>query len=388
MSERAASLPAYAVARIAEVKRRLLAEGRDVIDLGAGDADFPPPDVAVRTLAEAAAKPAMSRYPHQVGLMAFREAAASYMQRRFGVTLDPASEILPLIGSKEALAHLALAVLDPGDVCVVPEPGYPCYMGGATLANADIEIYPLRPRTDFLVELSELPAARAAKARLVYLNYPNNPTAAVAPRDYLARTVAYCRQHEMVLAFDNPYCDVTFDGYCAPSVLEVPGAREVALEFHSLSKSFGMTGWRVGWAAGSAELIAALSKVKTYVDTGVFLAIQQAAAAVLHEAEPLIADLCERFRVRRDAAVAALRQAGFAVDVPKATMYLWIPVPEGTTSAEFATRALETEAVAVLPGSALGLGGEGFFRIALTVEAGRLREAAGRLASVVGWVGA
>lgn len=380
LSAAARELPAYAVGRIAAVKRRLLAEGRDVIDLGAGDADFPPPAVAVDALAEAARDPRMSRYPFQVGLVAFREAAARYMARRFGVTLDPMTEILPLIGSKEGLAHLPLAVCNPGDVCVVPEPGYPAYTGGAIFARCEREIMPLRPEHDFLVELDALPAARLERTGLVFLNYPNNPTAAIAPREYLERTVETCRRRGIVLAYDNPYCEITFDGYTAPSLLELDGARELALEFHSLSKSFSMTGWRIGWAAGHADLVAALAQVKSYIDTGPFLAVQHAAAVTLDQSETLLPDIRRRFAERRDAAVAAFRQAGFTVPMPRATMYLWIPLPEGVPSFEFAERALEDEALALLAGATFGPGGEGYFRVALTQEPARLREAAARAA--------
>lgn len=383
LSDKARRLPTYAVGRIAEVKRRLAAEGRDVIDLGAGDADFAPPEIAVETLADAARDPKMSRYPFQVGLIDFRRAAAAYMKRRFDVEVDPVTELLPLVGSKEGLAHLPLAVLNPGDVCVVPEPGYAAYLGGAILSGADPEIYPLEPEKHFLVELSDLAADRLARTRLVFLNYPNNPTAAVAPREYLERTVAFCRKHNILIAYDNPYCDVTFDGYVAPSIFEIPGARDVAIEFHSLSKSFSMTGWRVAWVAGRKDVIAALQKVKGYVDTGVFLAIQKAAAAVLDHAEETIPEMQRQFRERRDAAVTAFGDAGFEVTVPQATMYLWIPLPVGVSSGEFAERALEDEALAVLAGSSFGPGGEGFIRVALTLPPDRLREAAARAARVL-----
>jgi LL-diaminopimelate aminotransferase len=377
-SSRLARLPAYAINELAAAKKRLLAAGRDVIDLSAGDADLPPPEIAVEVLAKAAAEPAMSRYAFQIGLIEFREAAAGYMKRRFGVDVDPMTELLPLIGSKNGLAHLPLAVLDAGDVCVVPEPGYPAYMG-AVLADADVELYPLRAERDFLVELDDLPAERLAATRLVFLNYPNNPTTALAPRDYLERTVEICHRHDIVLAYDNPYCEITFDGYEAPSILEIEGAREVSLEFFSLSKSFCMTGWRLGWVAGSAKLVAALAKVKSYVDTGQFLAIQKAGAAVLNRAEELVAPIRETFEVRRDVGVEAFRRVGLTVESPKATMYLWIPLPGSGTSADFAQELLEKEAVAVMPGSAFGKAGEGYFRIALTVGRDRLTEAADRL---------
>jgi len=376
---RSEQLPAYAVQRIATAKRRLLGEGRDVIDLGAGDADLPPPSVAVSSLATAAGDPRNSRYAFQTGLMAFRESIVGYMRRRFAITVDPVAEVLPLIGSKDGLAHLPLALLDPGDLCIIPEPGYSPYLGGTILAGAEPLICPLRPENEFLLDLEGLSAEQLRRARLVILNYPNNPTAAVAPWDYLVHVVELCRRHEIVLAYDNPYCEITFDGYRAPSILEIPGAREVAIEFHSLSKSFGMTGWRIGWAAGRPELISALLKVKQFLDTGPFLAIQHAAAATLDVAETLLPSIRETFRERRDAGVAALARVGMSVVPPKATMYLWVPLRDGLASWTFAERLLEEEYVAVLPGASLGAGGEGYIRIALTVNAARLEEAATRI---------
>jgi LL-diaminopimelate aminotransferase len=383
VSARMGRLPAYAVAKIATIKRRLLAEGKDVIDLGAGDADLPPPEIAVRTLGEALRDPKMSRYAFQTGLLEFRQAAARYMERRFGVTLDPLAELLPLLGSKDGLAHLTFAVLDPGDRCLIPEPGYSPYQGGPVLAGGEPIIYPLRPDNGFLVELGDLPADQLARVRMVFLNYPNNPTTAVAPRDYLERTVAICRERRIVLAYDNPYCDVTFDGYQAPSILEIPGARDVAVEFHSLSKSFCMTGWRIAWVAGRADLIAALQQVKNFTDTGPFLAIQKAAAVTLDHAEEIIPGVIETFRRRRDAAVTALDAIGLRIARPRATMYLWVPMPEGVASAPFAEQLLEEEYVAVLAGSSFGPGGEGYFRVALTVNEDRFREAAARIARVL-----
>jgi LL-diaminopimelate aminotransferase len=376
-------LPVYAVAHIATTKRRLLAEGKDVIDLGAGDADLPPPDIAVRTLAEAARDPRMSRYAFQTGLLEFRQAASRYMERRFGVQLDPITELLPLVGSKDGLAHLTFAVLEAGDACLVPEPGYSPYQGGTILAGGEPIVYPLRPDNGFLVELGDLPRDQLGRLKLVFLNYPNNPTTAVAPRDYLERTVALCREHGIVLAYDNPYCDVTFDGYVAPSIFEIPGARDVAIEFHSLSKAFCMTGWRIAWAAGRADLIAALQQVKNFTDTGPFLAIQKAAAATLDHAERIIPGVMETFRRRRDAAVAALARVGLAVERPRATMYLWVPLPDGMAAGPFAEQLLEEEYVAVLAGSSFGPAGEGFFRVALTVNEDRFGEAAARIGRVL-----
>jgi LL-diaminopimelate aminotransferase len=382
-SRRVSALPSYPLAEIPTIKRRLLQEGVDVIDVGAGDADFPPPAVAVEALALAVRDPAMSRYGFQLGLPAFREAAAAYMHRRFALRFDPYTELHPLIGSKEGIAHLAMAVLDPGDVAIVPEPGYAVYHGGTVLALGTPHLVPLTPRTDFLLELEELPAEVVRRTRLVFLNYPNNPTAAIAPREYLERTVEFCRRHEIVLAYDNPYCEITFDGYVAPSIFEIAGAREIAVEFHSLSKSFSMTGWRLGWAVGRAELIAAVARVKNYVDTGTFLAVQAAGAAVLEQAEALVRSTVERFLERRDAMVAALRAEGFDTEAPRATMYLWVPLPEGLPSATFQRRALEDVGVVTLPGTGFGAGAEGFFRVALTVPAPRLVDAAQRLGRVL-----
>lgn len=382
-SKRVARLPTYPMAELPAIKRRLIEQGVDVIDVGAGDADFAPPEIAVRALSRALQDPSMSRYAFQLGLPAFRESAAAYMQRRFGVAVDPFKELHPLLGSKEGIAHLAAAVLDPGDVAIVPVPGYAVYHGGTVLADGEPYLVNLTPRTDFLLELDEIPGDVLDRAKLVYLNYPNNPTAAVAPRDYLERTIAACRRHDLLLAYDNPYCEITFDGYVAPSIFEIPGAMDVAVEFHSLSKSFCMTGWRLGWAVGRPDRIAALARVKNYIDTGAFLAVQAAGAEVLKQAERLAAGYVAQFKERRDAVLPALRSNGFEVESPRATMYLWVPLPEGLASAAFQKRALEEVGVVTLPGSAFGAGAEGFFRIALTVATPRLLEAAERLGKVL-----
>ena len=381
-SPRLDRLPGYPLAKLPARKRELLARGVDVIDLGAGDADYPPPAEVIAAMQRATAETALSKYGFQQGNPRFRKAASDWMQRRFGVTFDPVTELLPLIGSKEGLSHLALAVLNQGDLAVVPEPGYQAYIGGTLLSGAEPLIYPLTPRTNYLVELAELPEEQLKRVRLVYLNYPNNPTSAVAPRDYLERTVRLCRERGIVLAYDNPYCDLTFDGYRAPSIFEIEGARETAIEFFSLSKSFSMTGWRLGWAAAAPAFITALTRVKSYVDTGPWLAIQEAGAYALDHTERLIADNVAELARRRDAGVAALRAAGFALESPKATMYLWIALPAGIKSADFTERALEDEGVVLLPGSGFGPGGEGYFRIALTVGPERLREAIARLGRV------
>lgn len=378
-SQRLRALPGYPLAEIPAIKRRLAEAGMDVIDLGAGDNDTPPPAVAVEAMTEALHDPAYSKYGFQQGLPAFRQAAVRWVERRFGIRFDPMTETLPLIGSKEGLSHLPLAVVNPGDATIVPEPGYQAYLGGSILAGAEPYIAPLRPENDFLLDLEQVPNAVLRRARLVFVNYPNNPTAAVATPEYLARTVAICRRHGILLAYDNAYCDLTFDGYRAPSIFEIPGARDIALEFFSLSKSFSMTGWRIGFAVGRPELVTALTRVKSYTDTGPFLAVQKAGAAALDQAEAIVAPIRAALEQRRDAAVAALRQVGFALEAPKAAMYLWVALPSGTSSATFATRTLEDTGTVVLPGSAFGPAGEGFFRIALTVGPDRLREAAVRL---------
>ncbi|HKT61600.1 MAG TPA: aminotransferase class I/II-fold pyridoxal phosphate-dependent enzyme [Gemmatimonadales bacterium] len=378
-SQRLRALPGYPLAEIPTIKRRLIESGVDVIDLGAGDNDTPPPAVAVDTMTAALHDPAYSKYGFQQGLPAFRQAASRWVERRFGFQFDPATETLPLIGSKEGLSHLPFAVVNPGDATIVPEPGYQAYVGGSILAGADPYIAPLRPENDFLLDLERVPEAVLRRAKLLFLNYPNNPTAAVAPLEYLERAVAICRRHGILLAYDNAYCDLTFDGYRAPSIFEIEGAREIALEFFSLSKSFSMTGWRIGFAVGRPELVGALTRVKSYTDTGPFLAVQKAGAAALDQGEALVAPIRAELERRRDAAVAALREAGFVLEAPKAAMYLWVALPAGTKSAAFATRALQETGVVVLPGSAFGPAGEGFFRIALTVGADRLRAAAGRL---------
>lgn len=383
LSDRLAALPAYPLAGIAAAKIRLRDAGVDVIDLGAGDADGPPPAGTRDQLVDALDQVALHKYGFQLGLPRFRLAAADWLLRRFGQRVDPMTEVLPLIGSKEGLAHLALAVVDPGDVVIVPEPGYQAYLGGAVMAGGVPEIVPLDPANNFLLELDRCPHALLSRTRLVYVNYPNNPTAAIAPRDYLERLVACCHRYDIVLAYDNAYSDITFDGYRAPSIFEIPGARDVAVEFFSMSKSFQMTGWRLGFAVGDARFIGALSKVKSYIDTGAFQALQHAAAWTLDHAEELIPPMVEELTRRRDAGVAALAEIGLPVAAPEGAMYLWVPLPPGVVSADFATAALEQQGVVVLPGSGFGAAGEGFFRIALTVPVPRLREAIGRLGRVI-----
>jgi len=373
------TLPGYPLAELPGIKRRLIQEGRDIIDLGAGDNDMPPPPEVIAAMQEAVTDHALSKYGFQQGLAEFRQSAARYLERRFGVAIDPVEELLPLIGSKEGIAHLPFGLIEPGDVSVIPEPGYQAYLGGAVLAGAEPHIVPLRPEDGFLLEIDQLPPLLLDRAAIAYLNYPNNPTAAVAPREYLERTLAACRRHEIALVYDNAYCDLTFDGYEAPCMLALPNARDVTLEYFSLSKSFSMTGWRIGFVAGNRDLIACLTKVKTYVDTGPFLAIQRAGCVALDNAERFVEPVVRTLKERRDVAVKSLREAGFDVTAPRATMYLWIALPPDIRSAEFARVALEECDVLVLPGSGFGPAGEGFFRIALTVSPARLVEGSQRL---------
>jgi LL-diaminopimelate aminotransferase len=385
-SERLQALPGYPLAEIPSIKRRLIEAGVDVIDLGAGDNDTPPPAPVVEALQEAVRDPAMSKYGFQQGLPAFRRAVSAYLERRFGLTIDPVTETLPLIGSKEGIAHVPLTVANPGDVCLVPEPGYQAYLGGTLLACCEPCVVPLTAAKGFLLELDELPDSLLRRAKVAFINYPNNPTAAVASREYLERTVAACRRHDILLAYDNAYCDLTYDGYVAPSIFEIAGARDVAIEFFSLSKTFSMTGWRLGWAVARPDLIAALTKVKSYVDTGPFLALQKAAVVALDRTEEFVASVRATLCERRDAGVSALREAGFEVETPQAAMYLWVPLPDGVPSMPFARRALEENGVVVLAGAGFGPAGEGYFRIALTASPDRLREAVHRLGQTLGRV--
>jgi LL-diaminopimelate aminotransferase len=376
-------LPEYPLAHIPRKKRELLARGVDVIDLGAGDADFPPPQAAVEALARAAREPAMHRYGFGLGLVAFREAVSRWMERRFGLRFDALTEIVPLIGSKEGIAHLALAYLEPGRVAIVPEPGYSPYQGGATLAGAEVCRVALKARSGFLLELDDVPGDTLRRAGMVYLNYPNNPTAAVAPMAYLERVVRRCRELDVILVYDNAYSELTFDGYTAPSIFEIDGAADVAIEFHSVSKTYNMTGWRCGWAVARPEIASALARVKSFTDTGQFMAVQAAGVAALESWAEFVPANVAAFRARRDAAVESFRAAGFECEVPRATMYLWIRLPEGVSSASFADRLLEEEGVVVLAGSGFGPGGEGFFRVSFICSAERIAEAARRAGRVL-----
>jgi LL-diaminopimelate aminotransferase len=382
-TERYASLGESWIDTMPLRKRELLDRGVDVLDLGAGDADLSPPPAVLEALREAAALPELGRYGFGMGHRPFREAAARFTQERFGVAFDPITETIPLIGSKEGLSLLALAYVSRGDVAILPEPGFVSYIGGTRLAEGEPWFVPLRAEKGFLLDPAEIPSEVVARAKLLYLNYPNNPTAATAPLSYLQEMVAWCREHDILLAFDNAYSELAFDGYVPPSIFQVEGARDIAMEFHTLSKTFNMTGWRLGWAHGRPEFIEVLSKVKTFVDMGQFMPVQAAGVAALETRHDFIPGNLEVFRKRRDAAVEAWRRAGFEMELPKATMYVWIRLPDGVDDIEFTLRLMEEAGVIVIPGQGLGPSCAGYFRIALTLPEARLVEAAERAAPVL-----
>jgi LL-diaminopimelate aminotransferase len=378
-SERLASLPDYPLADAPAIRERLRREGRKVLDLGAGDPGLPVPEAAVEALRRTAGDPDYHGYPYQRGLEELRIAVSDWMEERFGRRPDPAREVLPLIGSKEGVGHLALGLLDPGDRVLAPDPGYAAYLGGSRFAGARVERAVLEPSDGFRMSPDRVRQA-GDRLRLVYLNYPNNPTGATVDRGYLEEVARACRDRGAVLALDNPYSEVFYEGRRPPGLLELGETTGAAVEFHSFSKGFNMTGWRLGWACGDPGVLDALGRVKSFFDTGAFLPVQAAGAAALRTAGDFLPRNRRRLQERRDAAVSALRGAGFRVEPPDATLYLWIPVPGGASSEEFARRALAREAVLVMPGSALGEGGEGWFRVSLTREPDEYDEAARRLA--------
>jgi len=377
------TLPDYPLATIPQKKRELVARGVDVIDLGAGDADLSPPQAALDRARDAVLEPALSRYGFGLGYVPYREAVSAWMQRRFGVKFDPFTEVVPLLGSKEGISHLAFAYLEPGSVSIIPEPGYNPYQGGTLLSSGEPYRYALRPRTDFLLDLDEIPRDVLDRTRILYLNYPNNPTAAIAPVDYLEDVVRVCRERDILLVYDNAYSEIAFDGYVPPSIFEIEGARDVAIEFHSLSKTYNMTGWRCGWAVAKPEIASTLLKVKSFVDTGQFMAIQAAGAAALESWAEFVPKNVAIFQARRDAAVSSFRAAGFECEVPRATMYLWIKLPDGIASATFTERLLEEQGVVVMSGSSFGAGGEGFFRISFIQSPERIADAAQRAGALL-----
>ncbi len=378
---RVGQVPPYMFAQISRKKAALVARGIDLIDLGVGDPDRPSPPAVVQELALAAQDPATHRYPDYEGHPAFRKSVADYYRRRFGVELCPDNEVMTVIGSKEGLSHLVWALVGPGDVALVPDPAYPVYRVQTLLAGGTPYPMPLRAERGFLPDFDAIPGEVLSRARVMFLNYPNNPTAAVAPLEFLARAVDFCRQHQLVLCHDAAYVEMTYDGYTAPSVLQVAGAREVAVEFYSLSKPFNMTGWRLGAVVGNHEVIyGGLGTIKTNTDSGQFDAVQRAGARALGAgAAEFMAAMNAVYDRRRKVFVAGLRAAGLTVELPVGTFYIWVRVPPGHDGASLTELLLEKAQVVVTPGGAYGEEGRGYIRFALTVEEDRLAEAARRI---------
>jgi LL-diaminopimelate aminotransferase len=376
-AERLDRLPPYLFAELERKIAERRAAGVDVISLGIGDPDTPTPAPVVRALSAAAADPGTHRYPSNRGRPELRDAVARFYERRFGVALDPATEIVPALGAKECIFNLNLAFLDPGGAALAADPGYPIYTGGPPLAGGEAVLMPLEPALGFAPDLEAVAADDLARGRLMYLNYPNNPTGAVAPDGLFERAVELAREHDLLVVHDASYTETTFDGYVAPSFLATPGAKEVAVEVFSLSKGWSMTGWRTAAIVGNADAIEAYWRLKTNVDSGMFEAVQLAAAAALDAGPP--PELSELYRRRRDLVCAALSEIGVEVTPPRGTIYIWAPVPEKHTSASYCELVLDESGVVLSPGAAYGPSGEGFFRISLTVSDERLREALERL---------
>jgi LL-diaminopimelate aminotransferase len=380
-SSRLERIPPYL---FAELERKIAAkreQGVDVISLGIGDPDTPTPDLVVSALAGAARDPGTHQYPSNRGRAEFREAVAGFYERRFGVSLDPATEAIPALGAKECVFNLNLAFLDPDSVALASDPGYPVYTGGPLLAGAAPVLLPLRADAAFAPDFDSISAEDWARARLMFLNYPNNPTGAIAPDGVFERAIELAREHDVLVVHDASYTETTFDGYVAPSFLETDGAREVGVEVFSLSKGYNMTGWRTAALVGNAEAIEHYWRLKSNIDSGMFEAVQLAAAAALNDGDAVPREMSEVYRRRRDLVCDALREIGVEVTPPKGTIYIWAPVPEGHTSASYCELVLEESGVVLSPGGAYGEHGEGFFRISLTMDDERLAEAVERLRS-------
>jgi LL-diaminopimelate aminotransferase len=381
-AERLQQLPPYLFKEIDRKKAEVMARGVDIIDLGVGDPDLPTPPNIIKALKKAADDPANHQYPSYSGMNDFKEAVAKWYQERFGVKLDPATEVVSLIGSKEGLAHFPLAFIDPGDVALIPTPAYPVYNTATIFAGGRSHFMPLLKENAFLPDLDAIPGEVAATAKLMFLNYPNNPTSAVADPEFFKQVVEFAHKHRILVCHDAAYTEMAFDGYHSPSFLEVDGAKEVGLEFHSLSKTYNMTGWRIGFAVGNHEGIDGLGAIKSNIDSGVFQAVQMAGIEAIQGDQSCVQDMIRVYTGRRDLMVQGLRDAGFQLDPPKATFYLWVETPDGYTSAQFAGRLLEEAGLVVTPGNGFGDPGEGYFRIALTQKRERLSEAAERLKAI------
>jgi LL-diaminopimelate aminotransferase len=378
-AKRLQDMPVYPFARWSRRVRELSQQGVDVIRLDIGNPDLPPPDEVIDVLCQSARDPDQHGYPGYGGLPAFRQGVADYYQRRFDVTLDPDSQVVPLIGSKGGVMLIALAHLDPGDLVLVPDPGYAPYTMGAALTGAEVYTFPLLPERGFQPDFSTIPDNVADRACLIWLNYPNNPTGATADLSFLEEAVQFARDHGLLLCHDAPYTDITYDGYLAPSVLQVPGASEVAVEINSLSKTWNMAGWRVGMAVGNANVLTGLAQVKSNLETGIFLPVQEAAARALSTDPDWVASRNKVYGQRLDIVLEALKPLGIEASRPRATLYVWARVPREWTSESFARALLDESGVAVGPGTFFGSAGEGYIRISVTAPTARVKEAAARI---------
>ncbi len=384
VAKRVEHLPPYLFAELDRKIAERRAAGVDVISLGIGDPDRPTPPHVIEAARQGVADASTHQYPSYYGMPEFRQAVATWFRGRFGVELDPDTEVLPLLGSKEGLAHLAFAFLDPGDRALVPDPGYPVYATATQLAGAEVTQLPLPADRGFLPDWDAAAGVTDASTKLAWLNFPTNPTAAVATEADLAAAAAFASEHDLLLAHDAAYSEITFDGYVAPSVLQVPGGRDVAIEFHSLSKGYNMTGWRIGFAVGAAAAIKALATLKTNLDSGIFNAVQMAGIAALSGPQDHVLAMRDLYRKRRDLVVGTLNRLGWDLEPPLGSIYVWLPTPNGETSAEFADLLLDRAGVVVAPGLGYGSNGEGYVRISLTVADDRLAEAMDRIAAEVG----
>lgn len=380
------NLPPYLFARIEKKVEEAREKGVDIISLGIGDPDRPTPDHIIDKLVEQAKNSANHQYPSSVGMLSYRQAVAKWYTDRHGVTLDPKAEVVTLIGSKEGIAHINFCYVDPGDVNLVPDPGYPVYGIGTLLAGGEPYLMPLTEDNKFLPDLTAIPTDVAKKAKIMFLNYPNNPTGALANADFFRDVVSFAKEHDVIVCHDAAYSEITFDGARAISFLEIPGAKEVGIEFNSLSKPFNMTGWRIGWAAGNSQVVEALGRLKSNIDSGQFQAIQYAGIAGLTGPQDTVARMREIYRERREVVVEGLNAMGWNLEKPKGSFYVWAPVPMGYTSSEFAEVVLEKAGVIITPGNGYGTYGEGYFRIALTVDKERIREALQRMQAALGKV--
>ena len=383
-AERIRTLPPYLFAAIDEMKQQAIARGVDIINLGIGDPDLPTPDPILERMQQAVTDPQHHQYPSSSGMLSFRTAVAGWYQRRFNVTVDPKSEVVTLIGSKEGIGHVPMAFIDPGDVVLVPSPGYPVYPVSASFAGGVAHEMPLLKQNGFLPDLDGIPPDVARNAKLMFLNSPNNPTSVIADTAFFKRVIAFAKEHHVIVCHDAAYSEIFYDGLRPSSFLEAEGAMDVGIEFHSLSKTFNMTGWRIGFAVGRAEVIAGLSQIKSNMDSGQFQAVQEAGITALESDDRLTAGLRAIYQERRDVLVAGLRNLGLEFDVPSATFYVWIEVPKGYTSASFTAHLLEKAGIVTTPGNGFGAPGEGYIRMALTTTKERLAEAVDRLKRI-GW---